>query len=112
MHRNLTWQLFYSTQIPVSIWFVTRNKAAKGQRNRKGETLFIDARKLGFMADRTHKEFSDEDIKKVADTFHAWRGTNEQPYEDILGFCKSATLDEIREHEYILTPGRYVGLKK
>lgn len=108
---TLPGQLFYSTQIPVCLWFVTRNKAAKGQRDRKGEILFLDARKLGYMADRTHKEFSEEDIKKIADTFHAWRGTNEQSFEDIAGFCKAATLDEVRGHEYILTPGRYVGLE-
>lgn len=109
---TLPGQLFYSTQIPVSLWFVTRNKAAKGQQDRQGETLFIDARKLGHMADRTHKEFSEEDIQKVAETFHAWRGTNEQEYEDVLGFCKSATLDDMQSHEYILTPGRYVGIPK
>ncbi|RSL29693.1 SAM-dependent DNA methyltransferase [Salibacterium salarium] len=109
---TLPGQLFYSTQIPVSLWFVTKNKAARGQRNRKGETLFIDARKLGHMADRTHREFSKENIHTVADTFHAWRGTNDQEYEDILGFCKAATLEDIQEHEYILTPGRYVGVEK
>lgn len=109
---TLPGQLFYSTPIPVSLWFVTRNKAARGQRNRKGETLFIDARKLGFMADRTHKEFSEKDIQQVVNTFHSWRGTNDQEYEDVLGFCKSSTLGEIRKHEYILTPGRYVGLEE
>ncbi|MBL3645518.1 SAM-dependent DNA methyltransferase [Bacillus sp. RHFB] len=108
---TLPGQLFYSTPIPVCLWFVTRNKAAKGQRDRKGEILFLDARKIGYMADRTHKEFSEEDIKNIADTFHSWRGTNEQNYEDIAGFCKAATLDEVREHEYTLTPGRYVGLE-
>ncbi|PLR94888.1 N-6 DNA methylase [Bacillus sp. T33-2] len=108
---TLPGQLFYSTQIPVSLWFLTRNKAAVGQRERKGEVLFIDARKLGFMADRTHKELAEEDIKKVSDTYHAWRGTRDQNYEDILGFCKATTLQEIKEHEYILTPGRYVGLE-
>lgn len=105
-------QLFYSTQIPVCLWFLTRNKAANGKRAREGEILFIDARKLGHMVDRTHRELSDEDIRKVADTFHAWRGTNEQTYEDVAGFCKAATLDEVREHDYILTPGRYVGLEE
>ncbi|MFP5111623.1 type I restriction-modification system subunit M [Bacillaceae bacterium C204] len=109
---TLPGQLFYSTQIPVSLWFVTRNKAAKGQRNRQNEILFIDARKLGFMADRTHKELSGEDIRNIADTFHAWRGTNDNSYDNISGFCKSAKLDEVREHQYILTPGRYVGLEE
>ncbi|URM31593.1 type I restriction-modification system subunit M [Cytobacillus firmus] len=109
---TLPGQLFYSTQIPVCLWFVTRNKSAKGQRDRKGELLFIDGRNLGFMADRTHKELSKEDIKKVSNVFHAWRGTNKLVYEDISGFCKSATIEEIRDHEYILTPGRYVGIEE
>lgn len=109
---TLPGQLFYSTQIPVCLWFVTRNKSAKGQRDRKGELLFINGRNLGFMADRTHKELSKEDIKKVSNVFHAWRGTNKLVYEDISGFCKSATIEEIRDHEYILTPGRYVGIEE
>lgn len=105
-------QLFYSTQIPVCLWFVTRNKAGQNHRSRKNEILFIDARKMGYMADRTHKELSDEDIKKIADTYHAWRGQKEAgTYEDVAGFCKAAALEEVREHEYILTPGRYVGLE-
>ncbi|RXZ00842.1 type I restriction-modification system subunit M [Fictibacillus sp. S7] len=108
---TLPGQLFYSTQIPVSLWFVTRNKAAKGQRDRKGEILFIDARKLGYMADRTHKELAIEDIQKVTEAYHAWRGTNEQSYENILGFCKAATLEEVKGNEYILSPGRYVGFE-
>ncbi|WP_203289383.1 class I SAM-dependent DNA methyltransferase [Metabacillus sp. cB07] len=108
---TLPGQLFYSTQIPVSLWFITRNKGAKGQRERKGEILFIDARKVGYMADRTHKEFSQDDIKKITDVYHSWKGTNEQKYRDISGFCKSASLDEVKNHKYILTPGRYVGLE-
>ena len=109
---TLPGQLFYSTQIPVCLWFITKNKAAKGQRNRKGEILFIDARKMGFMADRTHRELSEEDIKKIADTYHAWRGeSGAGQYEDVKGFCKAAKLEEVREHEYILTPGRYVGIE-
>ncbi|GAM14264.1 type I restriction-modification system subunit M [Mesobacillus selenatarsenatis] len=109
---TLPGQLFYSTQIPVSLWFLTRNKAAKGQRDRKEEILFIDARKIGFMADRTHKELSKKDIAKVTEVFHAWRGKNGQSYEDIAGFCRSVSIGEVREHEYILTPGRYVGLEE
>jgi len=109
---TLPGQLFYSTQIPVCIWFLTRNKAKNGKKERKGEILFIDARKIGSMATRTHKEFSAGDINQIADVYHAWRGTNEQDYEDVAGFCKVAKLDEVREHEYILTPGRYVGLEE
>lgn len=106
---TLPGQLFYSTQIPVCLWFVTKSKE---RHYRKGEILFIDARKKGFMADRTHKELSVEDIQDIASTFHAWRGTNDSLYEDILGFCKTATLEEVRKQDYILTPGRYVGLEE
>nr|WP_255517872.1 class I SAM-dependent DNA methyltransferase [Thermoactinomyces sp. CICC 10523] len=110
---TLPGQLFYSTQIPVCVWVMTKNKAAKNHRNRKGEILFIDARKLGHMVDRVRRELSDEDIQKIARIFHAWRGQKEAgEYEDIKGFCKSVTLEEVREHEYILTPGRYVGIEE
>ncbi|OFO56471.1 N-6 DNA methylase [Nosocomiicoccus sp. HMSC059G07] len=109
---TLPGQLFYSTQIPVCLWFITKNKAKNGKRERSGEILFIDARNLGHMATRTLKEFSQEDIQKVATTYHAWRGTNDETYEDIAGFCKAAKLEEVREHDYILTPGRYVGLEE
>ncbi|MFD1037788.1 type I restriction-modification system subunit M [Virgibacillus byunsanensis] len=108
---TLPGQLFYSTQIPVCLWFLTKSKAKNGKRERSGEILFIDARKEGFMADRTHKELAAKDIKKVADSYHAWRGTNDNTYEDVAGFCKAAKTEEVREHEYILTPGRYVGLE-
>ena len=104
-------QLFYSTQIPACLWFLTRNKNPGGDcRDRRGEVLFIDARKSGHMADRTRKEFSDEDIARIAGAYHAWcGGPDTPPYEDEPGFCKSAALEEIREHDHILTPGRYVG---
>lgn len=107
---TLPGQLFYSTQIPVCLWLVSRNKEKTGKRERNKKILFIDARNLGFMADRTHKEFSEEDIQKVADTYHAWRGTNNQEYVDELGFCKETTIEEVRENDHILTPGRYVGI--
>lgn len=109
---TLPGQLFYSTQIPVCLWFITKNKKKNGKRERSGEILFIDARNLGHMATRTLKEFSQEDIQKVATTYHAWRGTNDETYDDIAGFCKAAKLEEVREHDYILTPGRYVGLEE
>lgn len=105
-------KMFYSTAIPVSLWFIDMNKESENERDRKGETLFIDARDLGEMIDRTHRAFSEKDIKKVADTYHAYRGTNDQEYEDIPGFCKVVKLDEIAKNDYVLTPGRYVGLAK
>ncbi|MDR3190908.1 MAG: type I restriction-modification system subunit M [Lactobacillaceae bacterium] len=103
-------QMFYSTQIPVSLWFIDNSKNSKNENDRRGKTLFIDARNLGFMADRTTKEFSAEDIAKIADTYHAYKGTNDQEYVDIEGFSKAATLEEIANNDYVLTPGRYVGL--
>jgi type I restriction enzyme M protein len=103
-------QLFYSTQIPACLWFLARNKANHGFRDRRGEVLFIDARKLSHMVDRTRCEFSDEDVARIASTYHAWRGDkNAGEYQDIPGFCKAATLEEIKAHNYILTPGSYVG---
>ena len=96
-------QLFYSTQIPACLWFLARNR-----QNRSDELLFIDARKLGQMTDRTHRELTDDDITRIADTYHAWRDRSED-YEDVSGFCKSAPLEEVGKHDHVLTPGRYVG---
>ena len=103
-------QLFYSTQIPACLWFLARNRGNGGFRNRRDEILFIDSRALGRMVDRTHREFTDEDIERIAATYHAWRGVEAaNGYEDEPGFCKSTPLDEVRKHDHVLTPGRYVG---
>ena len=101
-------QLFYSTQIPACLWFLAGARGNGRFRDRRGEILFVDARTLGRMVDRTHRELAGEDIARIANTYHAWRsGTN--GYEDMRGFCRSAPLDEVRKHGHVLTPGRYVG---
>jgi type I restriction enzyme M protein len=103
-------QLFYSTQIPVCLWFLTRKKKDGKRRDRRGETLFLDARKLGTLIDRVHRELTDDEIQRLAGTYHAWRGDKGAgDYEDVPGFCKSAKKDEIAEHEYVLTPGAAIG---
>lgn len=117
-------QLFYGTMIPACLWFLTRSKSENGFRNRKRETLFIDTRKLGYLVDRTHRELSDKEIRKISTTYHAWRGEKITPsplggegrgegeYQDIPGFCKSIKTSEIKVHDYVLTPGRYVGAEE
>jgi type I restriction enzyme M protein len=132
-------QLFYSTQIPVCLWFLTKSKAARkvkqpdddiphSIRDRRGETLFIDARKMGTLIDRVHRDLTDADIEKIVSTYHGWktdvpamvRDADKQginlsmacPYTDIPGFCKSATTAEIAAHGHVLTPGRYVGAEE
>jgi type I restriction enzyme M protein len=113
-------QLFYTTQIPVCLWFLTKNKKTdteRGYRDRSGETLFIDARNIGTMVDRVHKELTTDDIAHIAKTYHAWRGEAKDglsdcqagDYADEPGYCKATTLEEIKSHNYVLTPGRYVG---
>jgi type I restriction enzyme M protein len=108
-------QLFYSTQIPACLWILAKDRSnglvkKTKLRDRRGEVLFIDARKLGALVDRTRRELTDTEIAKIAATYHAWRGEADAgEYSDIPGFCKSATLDEIRKHGHVLTPGRYVG---
>ena len=96
-------QLFYSVTIPVTLWFITKNK------KQKGKTLFIDARKMGHMVDRKHRDFDDADIQKLADTFEAFQ---KGKLEDVKGFCSVATLEDIKKQDYILTPGRYVGIEE
>ncbi|TGK06097.1 DNA methyltransferase [Leptospira selangorensis] len=111
-------QLFYTTQIPVCLWFLTKNKGTlkieghtdSNHKDRRGKTLFIDARNLGVMTDRTHKELTTEEVSEIARTYHAWRGESKDgKYEDKPGFCKSATLEEMKANDFVLTPGRYVG---
>lgn len=103
-------QLFYSTQIPACLWILANDKSANGNRDRRGEVLFIDARQMGHMVDRVRRDFDDSEIDKIADTYHRWRAKEpEVQYKDEPGFCASADLETIRKHDYVLTPGRYVG---
>jgi type I restriction enzyme M protein len=103
-------QLFYSTQIPACLWFVTRDKKNHRFRDRRGQTLFIDARKMGSLIDRVHRDLTDEDVARIASTYHAWRGEKDAgEYADVPGFCRSASSEEIAKNGFVLTPGRYVG---
>ncbi len=104
-------QLFYTTQIPVCVWILARDRRDHKLRDRSGEILFIDARKMGEMTDRTHRALRSEDAANIAGAYHEWRG-KDGAYEDVPGFCKAATLDEVRKHGHVLTPGRYVGTEE
>jgi type I restriction enzyme M protein len=109
--------LFRTTAIPACLWFMTRDKSPQGAKalaDRRGEILFIDARGLGTMVDRTERILTDEDLARIADTYHVWRGTRSakakgRTYENVAGFCHSASLDEVAAHDHVLAPGRYVG---
>ncbi len=106
-------QLFYGTQIPACLWFLTRNKVNGRFRDRRKQTLFIDARKMGHLIDRTQRELWDQEVAHIARTYHAWRGEDDAGgYQDVRGFCKNATTAEIATHGYVLTPGRYVGAEE
>lgn len=109
-------QLFYSTQIPACLWFLARDKSANGHRDRRGEVLFIDARSMGHMVDRTRRDFSDADVAKIAAAYHSWRAQPEdlealglETYKDVPGFCRAVDRAAIAKEDYVLTPGRYVG---
>ncbi|ADE14072.1 Site-specific DNA-methyltransferase (adenine-specific) [Nitrosococcus halophilus Nc 4] len=102
-------KLFYNTGIPACLWFISHDRRNHNFRNREDEILFIDARNLGQMITRRNRDFSDEDIARIADTYHAWRN-KDGGYEDVKGFCKAATLEDVRKHKHVLTPGRYVGI--
>jgi len=101
-------QLFYTCAIPACLWFVSRDRNNHKFRNRRNEILFIDARKMGTMVSRKNRELTDEDLKKISETYHDWRNINGN-YADIKGFCKNASIEEVEKNDFVLTPGRYVG---
>ena len=112
-------QLFYSTQIPVSLWFIVKDKSGfrqgdhhKGFRDRRGECLFVDARSYGVMVDRTHRELTEIEINKIVSAYHAWQGDGDAVYNDIPGFCRAVSREEVMRHKYALVPGRYVGFDR
>lgn len=110
---SLPSQLFYNTPISVCLWFISRNKKNQKFRDRRKQVLFVDGRKLGTMVDRRHRELTDEDVMRISETYHAWRGElKDKKYKDIAGFCKSVSLKEIEKQGWILTPGRYVGAEE
>jgi len=104
-------KLFFNTGIPVALWFVSKDRQGHGHRKRTGELLFIDARKLGRMESRRLRVLEDEDIAQIADAYHSWRN-HDGDYEDVPGFAKAASLEEIKQHDFVLTPGRYVGAEE
>jgi len=102
--------MFYSTQIPACLWFLTKDKKEK-KKSREGEILFIDVGQKGFMSDRIHKEFTDDEIREISRIYHSWKGSNDQEYKDIPGYCKVEKIESVIKNDFVLTPSRYVGIE-